>query len=323
MDELTRAHDGRAGAASEATSTERQTTAAADPLSRFIDLIDDAVSDARQELESGEGVWSAANTTASRIRREARPNEAQKLTGLERQTNEKRAPQRTRRIRNWELRRKAAANLFFSSLTWCVQHRVDPNRAETAMKAAQNAVNQIGEWLFKYFPLGWGYWDPILGASPKLTQWLDTSDTNADELDALEFACHAASNELRTLAALTNVLQVHCTPNSPAATETRRKVVRKRQDRAAKIDALTSFLADHLLVARDYAFKAEELNGEPRLMPRPTQKELAEQTKMSESDVSRCLKDPGAKELRIHWEVAVDLDQVMAFKSRRKRRARS
>ncbi len=93
-----------------------------------------------------------------------------------------------------------------------------------------------------------------------------------------------------------------------------RRPTKKRADRAANIESLSREMVEHLRAARDHAFAAKERTGEPELLPRPTQKALGERTGLSESDVSRCLKDEKAAELRLYWEIADDLDQIMKFK---------
>jgi hypothetical protein len=92
---------------------------------------------------------------------------------------------------------------------------------------------------------------------------------------------------------------------------------RKRATRAAKIEALRKEMIDHLRAAHDHARATRDQTGTPRLLPRPTQKDLAKRVDISEYDVSRCLKDPAAHELRLLWEVALDLGQIMTWKGPR------
>jgi hypothetical protein len=102
-----------------------------------------------------------------------------------------------------------------------------------------------------------------------------------------------------------------------------RRPPKKRGDRAANIEALRKEMVAHLRAARDHAFDAQERTGEPELLPRPTQKALGDRVGLSESDVSRCLKDETAGELRLYWEAALDLGQIMNWKGpiRRGRKA--
>jgi hypothetical protein len=96
--------------------------------------------------------------------------------------------------------------------------------------------------------------------------------------------------------------------------ETPERKPRKRAERAANIERIKNELIAHLRSARDHAFATKDQSGEPQLLPRPTQKELAGRVRLTEPDVSRCLKDESARELRIYWELALNLDQIMAWK---------
>ncbi len=90
----------------------------------------------------------------------------------------------------------------------------------------------------------------------------------------------------------------------------------KRSGRAAKIEALVDVLVDHLRAARDHAFTTRDRTGTPTLLPRPSQQELARLAGVSKSDVSRCLADESARELRVYWEIALDLNQIMNWRGR-------
>ena len=96
------------------------------------------------------------------------------------------------------------------------------------------------------------------------------------------------------------------------ATASRR--TKKRADRAANIELLKKEVIAHLRAAKDHAFAKKCQSGEPDLLPRPTQKALGERAGLSESDVSRCLSDPDARELQLYWNTALDLDQIMSWK---------
>lgn len=94
----------------------------------------------------------------------------------------------------------------------------------------------------------------------------------------------------------------------------------KRGPRPAKIEALRVELIKHLQSARDYAFFTKEESGTPELLPRPMQKDLGARVGLSQSDVSRCLSDDKAGELRLYWEMADDLNQIMRWSGNGKRR---
>lgn len=94
----------------------------------------------------------------------------------------------------------------------------------------------------------------------------------------------------------------------------KKKRQKKRGERLADIEALRDAMIDHLRSACDYAYTTKDQYGEPRLLPRPTQKALGKMVGMNESKVSRCLNDEKADELRLYWAMAEDLDQIMRFK---------
>jgi hypothetical protein len=85
----------------------------------------------------------------------------------------------------------------------------------------------------------------------------------------------------------------------------------KRADRTAMIELLTKHMMEHVKAARDYAQSSADFHGEPRLLPRPQQQELARLAGVSKAAVSRCFRDPGARELRYLWELADDLDRLL------------
>lgn len=98
------------------------------------------------------------------------------------------------------------------------------------------------------------------------------------------------------------------------STSPKKKRPKKRGERLADIESLRDAVIEHLRSARDHAHTTKDQHGEPRLLPRPTQKALGELVGMNETKVSRCLKDEKADELRLYWEMAQDLDQIMKFK---------
>lgn len=99
----------------------------------------------------------------------------------------------------------------------------------------------------------------------------------------------------------------------PTPRSSRKPAPTRCKTRATDIEALVAELKQHLRAARDYADHTLATQGEPRLLPRPTQKDLARRVGITESRVSRSLRDPRATELRLLWSLADDLDQVLRF----------
>ena len=91
------------------------------------------------------------------------------------------------------------------------------------------------------------------------------------------------------------------------------KAPKPRPSRADKIRRLTQELVKFLRGAKESVRSTLDIGGVPVLPPRPSKKWLAKATKMTPSDVTNCFKDETARELRIYWDTAVDLDRVIAF----------
>lgn len=111
-----------------------------------------------------------------------------------------------------------------------------------------------------------------------------------------------------------------CQPQSVASPPRSARPARplpRRGTRTANIEKLEKELEKHLLAARDHAHSVRDRGGEPALLPRPSQKELARRTDLSETDVSRCLNDNRATVLKLLWETSESLDAVMNYKRRR------
>ncbi len=88
----------------------------------------------------------------------------------------------------------------------------------------------------------------------------------------------------------------------------------KRSTRAAAIEALRRELNAHIVAAADHAFDTEARTGTPVLLPRPTQAELAARINISAPTLSRCMEDRSAPELRILWDAADDVYEVMKWR---------
>jgi hypothetical protein len=91
----------------------------------------------------------------------------------------------------------------------------------------------------------------------------------------------------------------------------------RRGTRAVNIEKLEKEMERHLLAARDHARSLQDCGRNPVLLPRPSQKDLARRTGLTESDVSRCLNDKRAAMLKILWDTADSLDAVMAHRCHR------
>jgi len=100
---------------------------------------------------------------------------------------------------------------------------------------------------------------------------------------------------------------------APATSPKRRP---KRATRTAKIERLTDELKKHLRSAADHARNADHHDDGPALLPRPTQEQLGRLAGMSKVDVTRCMNDESANELRLLWQTADDLTAILRLRSK-------
>lgn len=94
------------------------------------------------------------------------------------------------------------------------------------------------------------------------------------------------------------------------------KKTKKRSQRATNIDGVKRLLKQHIISARDHAYKTQERKGTPELLPRPTQDFFADALKVHVSSISRAINDPHDNTAKVLWEIANDVDQVMRYKGR-------
>lgn len=99
--------------------------------------------------------------------------------------------------------------------------------------------------------------------------------------------------------------------------EVKKKTPRKRASRTAAIELMEKALTDHIISARDRAYAAIDRGESPELLPRPEQQFLAAQLGLSRPTVTRLLKDKSAHKLRLLWDMAIDLEQVLKYGKRR------
>jgi len=88
----------------------------------------------------------------------------------------------------------------------------------------------------------------------------------------------------------------------------------RRTSRVVAIDALTKAMKDHLRAAHSHACQSLQDTGEPKLLPRPEKKLLGKMVGCSKTKVTNCFGDAAAGELRTLYEIAADLERVMALK---------
>lgn len=82
---------------------------------------------------------------------------------------------------------------------------------------------------------------------------------------------------------------------SPPEVEVKRRRA-KRGNRAANIEKVTAEMKEHCRMSKDHYYT----HG--RLLPRPTQAELARRVGLRQNEVSRCISDPDATILQLLWK---------------------
>ncbi|MFA9478065.1 hypothetical protein ACERK3_07115 [Phycisphaerales bacterium AB-hyl4] len=95
---------------------------------------------------------------------------------------------------------------------------------------------------------------------------------------------------------------------SPNATETPIRPVA-----AANMAKVVAAVKAHIKTAKDHADETGA-RGEAKLLPRPTQEQLAKLAEVHPSTVSRCLRHKDGGVLRLLWRTANDLQEIMRHK---------
>lgn len=107
------------------------------------------------------------------------------------------------------------------------------------------------------------------------------------------------------------------------SSEKKVRPIRKRAEMTAKIDLLTNAVIEFLQSARDHAFTTQRADGAPDLLPRPTKKKLGESVGLKPYEVSKCFKNASSRELRILWNMALNIDMIMKYDKRLRRRRKT
>ena len=101
--------------------------------------------------------------------------------------------------------------------------------------------------------------------------------------------------------------------NADASTKAGKKPSLKRASRVAMIEKLCEELKAHVRAAKNHAHERTSRTGEPELLPRPSKAQLGKQAGLRPDEVTRCFQDKTAHQLRLLWEMADDLHQIMSL----------
>lgn len=104
-------------------------------------------------------------------------------------------------------------------------------------------------------------------------------------------------------------------PPEPGAGQRRREPSSaKKAALLAKIHRLKEELIAHIRAAKEYAYEQERTGGQAVLLPRPTKARLGQLAGLEKYEVSRCFNDEAGIELRLLWEAADDLNQILRYR---------
>ncbi len=221
------------------------------------------------------------------------------------------------RLERWELDTHAMLAAVFSDAILAIQQRVGDQLWQIGK--AKWAGRSRDVWFVRAFRRGHtNDVTDVLRTRPKAIVFAPTeagAERWAEAVGSLVIPLEAAISLESGVIRLDNeFVEGRILDAGLGAEATPQRRTNKRADRAANIEALKKAVIEHLRAARDYAFATEEQSGQPQLLPRPTQKALGLEVALTESDVSRCLKDPEARELRLYWDAAADLNRIMTWK---------
>ena len=220
------------------------------------------------------------------------------------------------RLRRWEIDTTAMLEVLFGDLKLSLEEQV-PNCLWKVGRANWAGYSRSA-WFVRSFPGHHGDAVEILKRNKKAivfaptqigsTQWHEVAGSLVIPLDSVA--------SIKDAKPVLNVEEIEGWVKDawPASKGSKNATPKRRGSRLNGIAKLRKAVIEHINNAREHAYSTKEITGTPRLLPRPQQKELAEQLDMTPSDVNRALHDDDAVELMIYWKLALDLDQIMSFK---------
>jgi hypothetical protein len=156
-----------------------------------------------------------------------------------------------------------------------------------------------------------------LATHPKAVVFAATSE------DALAWGPHAGDQRVVVLDAILSfegelrcdvaAIEAALQPEPVVAKASGPRPTARKASLLTKIDRLKSELVAHIRAAKRFAYDAEERTGEGGVLPRPTKPKLVALVWVKPHDVTRCFDDDAGRELRVLWEVADDLSQIMRY----------
>ncbi|WDI40537.1 hypothetical protein [Bremerella sp. P1] len=219
------------------------------------------------------------------------------------------------RLKQWEIDTNAMLRALFGGLKLSLEEQVPDYLWKVGRANWAGSSRRV--WFVRSFPGHHRDAVEILKRNKKAivfaptqsgsTQWHEVAGSLVVPLDRV------ASTKAAKLVLNVEEIEGWVKDAWPTSKGSKNATPKRRGSRLNSIAKLRKALIEHVFNAREHAYSTKEITGTPRLLPRPQQKELAKQLDMTTSDVNRALKDDDAVELRIYWELALDVDQVMSF----------
>lgn len=144
---------------------------------------------------------------------------------------------------------------------------------------------------------------------PDAASWSDEVSNKVVALESVAFIQGA------TFAMDGVYLESLLSAGEPAAASPAKQKTRRRSPRTAKIEALKKVMIEHLRAARDHAVSTRDLTGGAELLPCPSKEAFGSQAGLKPYDVTRCFQDQAGEDLHTLWNLAHDLDRILAYRS--------
>lgn len=219
------------------------------------------------------------------------------------------------RLKRWEIASEALLQAIFCELNLSLDVKSKDCLWHVGRATWAGSSRRI--WFVRSFPGHHGDAVDILRKNPKAVVFAPTmtrSDQWREATGSLVIQLECVT-EIKAGNVNLKIDEIEGLIDQSDLRSTGRKIgpIRKRAVKTRKIEMLTKELIKFLRGARDHAFSTLDANGAAEQLPRPTKKKLGELAGLEPYDVTRCFDDALARELRLYWDMAVDLEQVMKF----------
>ncbi|MEW4451979.1 hypothetical protein AB1L30_04765 [Bremerella sp. JC817] len=231
----------------------------------------------------------------------------------------------TDRLRRWQIDTTAMFQALFGDLNLAMDEQV-PNCLWKIGRANWAGYSRY-VWFVRSFSIRYRDAVEILKKNPKAIVFApmkDGSDRWRDATGSLLIPLEGITS-FETGKLVIDVEEIEGLIDDAGLGSSEKKIrpIRKRAEMTAKIELLTNAVIEFIQSARDYAFLTLRTVGAPELLPRPTQKKLGESVGLKPYEVSKCFKNASSRELRMLWNMALNIDMIMKYDKRFRRRRKT